>query len=217
MIKIAIDVALPLTLGVLELTGVTVSNSSAELQNLCTTAYHDVQQQFAGRNLADEPMVQAVRQLFRQAGIDPTRYRPSSEALLRRVIKAQPLPWINAIVDINNLCSVTSFLPIGAYDLAHITGDIKIRLGQPGEAYVGLAKQYDIAGKIVAVDNTGPFGAPIGDSDRTKITVATRTVLILIFAPNQAPNATTELQKTMDRFANLAQRFTGATVQQQII
>jgi len=76
-------------------------------------------------------------------GKDPARYRGSAEALLRRVIAGKGLPSINAVVDIINLVSIESRLPIGLYDLAHASGDIVFRAGRAGETYKGIGK-YDL-------------------------------------------------------------------------
>src|SRR5688572_13856449 len=77
--------------------------------------------------------VAAVRTMYKRTGLDPTKTRPSSEALLRRVRKGDPLPRINSLVDVCNWCSLEFQLPYGLYDFAHIVGDIELRLGREGE------------------------------------------------------------------------------------
>src|SRR5688572_33506415 len=77
--------------------------------------------------------IAAVRTMYKRVGIDPTKRRPSSEALLRRVRKGDPLPRINSMVDVCNWCSLEFQLPYGLYDFAHIVGDIELRLGREGE------------------------------------------------------------------------------------
>src|SRR6202011_5719924 len=92
--------------------------------------------------LESAPII-ATRVGYKVLGKDPARYRGSAEALLRRVISGKGLPRINAVVDVINLVSVESRLPIGLYDLAHVQGDIMFRVGRAGETYKGIGK-YDL-------------------------------------------------------------------------
>jgi DNA/RNA-binding domain of Phe-tRNA-synthetase-like protein len=126
----------------------------------------------------------AVRAMYRRVGIDPTKTRPSSEALLRRVRKGDALPRINSLVDIVNWCSLESQLPFGLYDRAHIRGDVTLRLGCDGEEYAGIRKDVvHVAGRLTLADDEGPFGNPTSDSARTMVTSATTRALVVIFAP----------------------------------
>jgi DNA/RNA-binding domain of Phe-tRNA-synthetase-like protein len=126
----------------------------------------------------------AVRRMYRRIGLDPTKTRPSSEALLRRVRKGQPLPRINALVDVINWCSVEFQLPYGLYDRDRVSGHIILRLGREHEEYAGIRKDtVHVAGRLTLVDNAGPFGNPTSDSARTMVTTATRNALVVVFAP----------------------------------
>ena len=126
----------------------------------------------------------AVRTMYRRVGIDPTKTRPSSEALLRRVRRGDALPRINSLVDIVNWCSLESQLPFGLYDRAHIRGGVSLRLGRDGEEYAGIRKDVvHVAGRLTLADDEGPFGNPTSDSARTMVTPATTSALIVIFAP----------------------------------
>lgn len=159
-------------------------------------------EQFVGKMLSEDPVVQQVRQLFRAVGIDPTKYRPSSEALLRRALKGEPVRSINATVDINNICSMEYRLPFGCYDAERIQGDVIVRLGEDHEEYTGVAKQISIGGKLCCADTAGPFGSPISDSARTKVTDATKKVLVLAFAHTSTSDA--QLIAALDRFISLS-------------
>jgi DNA/RNA-binding domain of Phe-tRNA-synthetase-like protein len=131
-----------------------------------------------------EPAIAAVRAMYRKVGIDPTKTRPSSEALLRRVRKGDSLPRINSLVDICNWCSAEFQLPYGLYDLARIVGPIELRLGREGEQYTGIRKDVvHLAGRPTLVDGEGPFGNPTSDSSRTMVTTETRRALVVIVAP----------------------------------
>lgn len=124
------------------------------------------------------------------------------EALVRRILKGQGLYHINCIVDINNICSIESLFPLGAYDRERIIGDVTIRLGAPDEVYRGIGKGIDIAGKLVSADSEGAFGSPIADSDRTMISEDTREVLVLLYAPESTDDS--DIRNTLNRFAELA-------------
>jgi DNA/RNA-binding domain of Phe-tRNA-synthetase-like protein len=150
----------------------------------------------------------AVRVMYWRVGIDPTRRRPSSEALLRRVLRGDSLPRINTLVDICNWCSLELQLPYGLYDVDRIDGPIALRLGQPGEQYPGIRKDaVHVGGRLTLADTAGPFGNPTADSARTMVTPATTSALAVIFAPRDlAPSIVEAAQLTSERAA----RFTGA-------
>ena len=129
--------------------------------------------------------IAAVRTMYKKVGIDPTKRRPSSEALLRRVRKGDPLPRINSMVDVCNWCSLEFQLPYGLYDAARIEGDVVLRLGLPRESYAGIRKNdVNVAGRITLADSIGPFGNPTSDSARTMVTPSTVRALVIVFAPH---------------------------------
>jgi DNA/RNA-binding domain of Phe-tRNA-synthetase-like protein len=128
----------------------------------------------------------AVRTMYKRLGIDPTKTRPSSEALLRRVRKGDPLPRINSLVDVINWCSLETQLSFGLYDADKIAGAVTMRLGHDGESYAGIRKdEVHVAGRLVLADDVGAFGNPTSDSARTAVTDATTSALIVIFVPAQ--------------------------------
>ena len=134
-----------------------------------------------------------VRAMYRRTGLDPTKRRPSSEALLRRVLKGDPLPRINNVVDVCNWCSLEFQLPYGLYDLDRIQGDIELRLGREGEAYAGIRKdEVHVSGRLTLADSLGAFGNPSSDSARTMVTGAARRVLMVVFAPAELPRGRLE-------------------------
>ena len=126
----------------------------------------------------------AVRTMYKRVGLDPTKRRPSSEALLRRVRKGEALPRINSMVDVCNWCSLEFQLPYGLYDDGHVRGDITLRLGGAGESYAGIRKDdVHVEGRIALADDAGPFGNPTSDSARTMVTTATVRAVVVVFAP----------------------------------
>ncbi len=126
----------------------------------------------------------SVRSMYKRVGLDPTKHRPSSEALLRRVKRGDLLPRVNSLVDVINWCSVESQLPFGLYDATRIVGPVVLRLGQTGESYPGIRKdEVNVEGRLVLADDLGPFGNPSSDSDRTQVTESTTRALVVVFAP----------------------------------
>lgn len=125
----------------------------------------------------------ATRAGYKALGKDPARYRGSAEALLRRVIAGKGLPRINNVVDVINLVSVESRLPVGLYDLAHVQGDMVFRAGGAKETYKGIGK-YDLnlEGLPVFCDALGPHGSPTSDSERTMVTEETKRVIAVIIS-----------------------------------
>jgi DNA/RNA-binding domain of Phe-tRNA-synthetase-like protein len=150
----------------------------------------------------------AVRTMYKRVGLDPTKTRPSSEALLRRVRRGDSLPRINSMVDVCNWCSLEFQLPYGLYDASRIDGDVELRIGRDGESYPGIRKDdVNVGGRITLADTLGPFGNPTSDSARTMVTTSTTRALLVVFAPREvdARRLTLVLDSTSSRMSE----FTG--------
>jgi DNA/RNA-binding domain of Phe-tRNA-synthetase-like protein len=148
--------------------------------------------------------------MYKRVGIDPTKRRPSSEALLRRVRKGEKLPRINSMVDVCNWCSLEFQLPYGLYDAEHIEGDVVLRIGREGESYPGIRKdEVHVGGRITLVDRCGPFGNPTSDSARTMVTTSTTRALVVVFAPAALGQA--RLVEVLDVTARRMHEFTKAS------
>lgn len=132
--------------------------------------------------LSERPAIRATRQLYRALGKDPSRYRVSSDALCRRIIKGMQLYRINTLVDLINIVSFRSGYAIGGFDADHIVGDIvTLSVGEPGEIFHGIGRGLlNIEGLPVYRDSQGGIGSPTSDEERTKITEDTRRVQIQI-------------------------------------
>ena len=164
--------------------GVVVVERDARMDELLQSAAATLKAATQGADAASDPTTSAVRTMYKKVGLDPTKTRPSSEALLRRVARGDALPRINSLVDVINWCSVESRLPFGLYDLNQIRGGVTLRIGQPGEEYAGIRKDVvHVAGRLVLSDAEGPFGNPTSDSARTMTTTATTSALVVIFTP----------------------------------
>jgi len=152
--------------------------------------------------------VSAVRSMYKRVGLDPTKTRPSSEALLRRVRRGDPLPRINSMVDVCNWCSLEFQLPYGLYDATRIEGDVELRIGRPRESYTGIRKDdVHVGGRITLADRLGPFGNPSSDSARTMVTTATTKALLVVFAPREVDLE--RLTSVLDLTSARMTRFTG--------
>jgi DNA/RNA-binding domain of Phe-tRNA-synthetase-like protein len=163
--------------GVIWWTGATVVDREPRLDPLLADAESRVR-------VAPPAESAAVRTMYKRVGLDPTKTRPSNEALLRRVRKGDALPRINSMVDVINWCSVEFQLPYGLYDAAQIIGRVTMRLGHESEEYAGIRKDtVHVASRITVVDDRGPFGNPTSDSARTMVTPATTEALVVVYAP----------------------------------
>lgn len=167
------------------------------------------------RDVLESSKILATRSGYKALGKDPARYRGSAEALLRRIISGKSFPQINNVVDIINLVSVESRLPIGLYDLAQVQGDIIFRVGRAAESYKGIGK-YDLnlEGLPVFCDAVGPHGSPTSDSERTMVTPATQHVAAILISFG-GPEG---LDAPCQRLSDLLHRHAGGTgAQVQIV
>lgn len=138
---------------------------------------------FEGEGLSTHPTVAAVRKLFRAAGCDPTRYRPSSEALIRRLVKGEDLPAIHPFVDLNNCLSVELAVPCCASAEGTFAPPVTLRAGRPGETVQSLRGPFNLEGKPLMEDAQGPFSTPITDSERVRVGDGTERVWIVAYLP----------------------------------
>lgn len=128
------------------------------------------------------------RKMYRSFGVDPTKYRPSSEALWRRIKKGLEFPVVNSFVDLTNFLSMKFQVSYGLYDLEKISGPIVLAEGGEGDEYQGIRKDIiHLNGRIMLKDAEGAFGNPSADSLRTSTTEETRQVLQVIFFHKDDP------------------------------
>lgn len=179
-ISLASDVTSFVTPSAAIVVGAKVAERSPELDVALDVATQQL------RDLHEAPAsLTAVRAMYRRFGVDPTKTRPSSEALLRRIRKGEPLPRINTVVDIGNWCSVETQLPFGLYDVQRLAGEaLVLRIGAPGEQYQGIRHAtVHVGGRLVVADELGPFGNPTADSGRTRVDLQSSSILVVVYAP----------------------------------
>jgi DNA/RNA-binding domain of Phe-tRNA-synthetase-like protein len=201
-LSVAPDLASIVRAGVLWLDGATVVDREARLNAPLAAAE-------AAVRINPPAEVAAVRTMYRRVGLDPTKTRPSSEALLRRVRKGDSLPRINSMVDVCNWCSLEFQLPYGLYDLDRVEGAVELRFGHDGEAYTGIRKDdVHVGGRMTLADARGAFGNPTSDSARTMVTAAATRILLVVFAPAELPRA--DLERVLTASSERTCAFTGA-------
>ncbi|MED1950226.1 B3/4 domain-containing protein [Brevibacillus centrosporus] len=175
-----------LSLGILHYSGASVSDSPKMLQGRINYFVEGLRLEHDVSKLTEIEGIREWRAAFKQAGIDPSRYRPSSEALLRRLLQGNAFFWINSAVDINNFFSVHHALPFGIYDQDQLMGDVVFRIGRADDIYEGLnGREVNMEGKLLLADENGAFGSPIVDSKRTSVTESSRNLMQVIFFHEQ--------------------------------
>ena len=200
-----------LGLGMLEAEGLQQRDLPAAFDEELRAVCDRLQSLYGGKQPADIPGVAETRALFHRLDIDPTKTRPSSEALLRRVLQGKGLPRVHPAVDVCNLCSLESQLPLGLYDRETIRGVVRVRVGSPGEGYPGIRKQrVNLTGRLLLADDEGPFGAPTADSQRTSVGGRTRNLMVVVFCPRERAGG--DLSACLEKIAGMLTRHCGAGV-----
>jgi len=165
--------------------------------------------QMEERTLAGIESIRCSREAYKAFGRSPSRYRVSSESLLRRLRQGNPLYRVNTVVDVNNLISVETALSVGSYDLKNIHGGITLSLGQSGEGYEGIGKGFiDMENMLLLRDDLGPFGSPTSDSHRAMIGLDSTDILTVIYCFSDA----IDLDAALDRAAGQLSDFADASM-----
>lgn len=208
-----LEKGIPVVAVLLEIRGLIILKSNDYLNAEFETTIRETAEAFTTETIAKDKVVGLIRAMFKSFGTDPTRWRPSSEAMIRRAVKEKSLYRINPLIDINNIISMRYRLPIGVYDLDRIVGDVMtLDIGRSGEEFMGLTgRSYNTENKPVLRDEEGIFGSPIVDSERTKITDNTRNAAAVIFSHLDEPLG--HCVNASDEYTELALKvYTGATV-----
>jgi DNA/RNA-binding domain of Phe-tRNA-synthetase-like protein len=161
----------------------TEGDLSADLAALRRRVAQEARAAHALGELSAHPTVAALRTLFRAAGTDPTRYRPSSEALLRRLLKGDELPGIHPLVDLNNCLSARLAVPCCVMAEETLEPPFHLRAGREGEAYDSLKGPFGLEGHPLLVDARGACDTPITGSRRVMIGPDSRRVWLVAYLP----------------------------------
>lgn len=153
------------------------------------------------------PNIKESRAAYKAFGKDPSRYRVSSEALIRRIGQGKGLYEVNTVVDVNNLISIESGFSVGSYDAEKIEESLVFRVGKPGETYKGIGKDdINIEGLPVLADEKGAIGSSTSDSERAMITEEAQEVVTLIYSFSDNK----DLEKAMEYGKRYLEKYAGA-------
>lgn len=178
---------------------VSVHESSEQLKELVDIKCEDVKCRYELGNLEAIEAINHIKKVYRKLGTDPTRYKISSEALLKRVVKDKGLFKVNNVVEINNIISLISGYPVCAYDLEKINGHIKLSIGKAGEKYEGIGRgEIKVENIPVLYDETGGFGSTTSDSTRTMITDQTKRIIFSIVSFSGKNNIEDFINKSVE-------------------
>ena len=166
---------------------VAVEAAGAGLDRALAAALERRRAELSERPVAEVPEIAAARQAYKALGKDPSRYRPSSEALFRRLAQGKDLFRINNVVDTNNLVSLETGYAAGSYSVDRLRPPIVFRPGRAGESYGAIGRgPLNLEHLPLFADAEGPFGSPTSDSERTMIRPDSADLLMVVIAFGEA-------------------------------
>lgn len=169
---------------VMRLRGAKVRLEDPELEAFKGEVIERIRSRWALEQLREHPVFRAYRDFFWRVGVDPTKTRPASEALIRRVLRGRSLPRINTFVDAYNLASMEAAVPLAAFDMAWLSGDLLMREAIGGEEFLGIGMEKPVVlegGEVVVEDGEKLVAIyPYRDAEVAKITVDTEDILMLV-------------------------------------
>jgi len=166
-----------------DIRSVQIALEGPRLEALKLAIIQEITSRHTLEQVKDDPVFRAYRDFFWSVGVDPTKTRPASEALVRRILSGGKLPRINTAVDAYNLASACSGIPIAAFDADTITGDLTLRFAKDGEQFLGIGMEKPVMltkNQVIMTDEEQIIAIyPYRDSDSTKVTVRTRNIRII--------------------------------------
>jgi DNA/RNA-binding domain of Phe-tRNA-synthetase-like protein len=173
-----------LTVLTLQIKDVQIQKRSAELEKFKVEVTNQVREHYNLDSVKDHPTFRAYRDFFWSIKIDPTKIRPSAEALIRRILAGKPLPCINTLVDAYNLASIKTRIALATFDADMLKGDLLMRFTEEGEQFIGIGMKKPLilkGGEIVVSDETKLIAVyPYRDADNTKVTEKTENVTMVV-------------------------------------
>ena len=181
--------------------GVHNEKENSRLRELKESIFEEVRRKYVVEALKDDPTVRAYRDLYWRLDVDPTKTRPSGEALLRRVLNGNDLPNISAVVDAYNLASMKTIIPISGFDSDRLSPPFQVRFARNDEAFtgIGMTKPMPLTGELFVLADQKQILCiyPYRDLDCTKITMQTRNIMIVGYgAPRVAEDQLKEAVET---------------------
>ncbi|NMH71461.1 hypothetical protein HF078_00010 [Bacillus sp. RO2] len=192
--KVLIDESVTLKkYGIIMYNDISVSSSPQMLKGRIRLFQESLHLDLEDKDMKDIPGVAEWRSVFKETGIDPSRYRPSVEALYRRIKKGQFLEPFNSAVDLNNFFSMKYEIPFGIYDAEKIVGDVTVAVGDETASYEGLnGREIKLAKMLHTRDEVGPFGSPFVDSRRTAVSEESTSAMHVVYFKPSMENAECE-------------------------
>lgn len=169
-------------IGIIHYTKIIVTSSPQMLKGRLQLFQEQLFFEMDDKPVNDFAGIKEWRALWKKFGADPNRYRPSMEAMYRRIAKQNYITPMHSAVDLNNFFSMQYEIPMGIYDVSKIQGETNITIGNDETTYVGLnGRDNTLKNIIILQDETGPFGSPFVDSARTAVTESTTEALQIVF------------------------------------
>lgn len=185
---------------------VTIAPSSAEQIEYTRKIILDVQELLSIEEVSKSEIIHATKEAYRKLGKDPSRYRPSAEALTRRIVQGKGLYHVNNVVDVLNCVSIQTGFSIGGYDTNLLKEPIIVSKGEANEPYEAIGRgKLNIENLPVLRDSKGAFGSPTSDSLRSCVNDKTTSFLMVIFDFTGSQ----KLYSTMEESVNLFKKFCG--------
>ena len=168
----------------LQIKGVKIQKKDTELEKFKLEIMKQVRNEYDLEDVKDHPTFRAYRDFFWRIGIDPTKIRPASEALIRRILAGKTLPCINTLVDAYNLASIKSRVALATFDADKLEGELLMRFSEEGEQFygIGMEKPLILKGEEIIVSDNEKLIAvyPYRDAESTKVTQETENITMVI-------------------------------------
>ena len=199
-----------ITLGFVYFSRIKNSTQNPDVDRAVDLAIKEVCGKFPdSEKISEDPVIKGIRAIFSRVGLDPTKERPSGEALIRRAAIGKGIYRINSVVDINNVVSLKTGCPCGVYDAKKIEGDeITVWVGSSKDTYLGIGgRKLNGENRILTSDLKSIFGGPTADSARTSVNLETKEALMLIYYPSSA--SAPKLEEILGQAIELMENTTG--------
>jgi DNA/RNA-binding domain of Phe-tRNA-synthetase-like protein len=206
--------------GVVLAHGLTNGPSPAELAALLRAAEDTVRRTVDAATIAEHPRIRSWREAFRASGSKPSEYRPSIEALIRRVTRGDPLPAINALVDIGNVISLRHLLPAGAHAIDQLMDDLWLRPAKGSESFVALDGQiveHPVPGEIIFVEGEQVLTRRWVWRQGTATLIQSGTTAAEFNVDGLPPVTVAEVKDACREIAALVERFCGGHTRWEVL
>jgi DNA/RNA-binding domain of Phe-tRNA-synthetase-like protein len=168
----------------IQIEGIEVEKSNPSLEDLKESVFERIRDRWDLEELKELTLFRAYRDFFWSMGVDPTKIRPASEALIRRVLRGREIPRINTLVDSYNLASIETGIPLAAFDRSKLEGKLLMRRAEEGESFLGIGMEDEMileGGETVVADGEKLIAIyPYRDAESSKVTTSTKDVLLMV-------------------------------------